>query len=205
MNWLSIPAAALRRAATAWRLWRAGGHVLVSGRDVHVGSRCRFWATRGIEIGDGSYLGKDVLIETNCRIGRYVLVANRVGIVGRHDHDFRTAGVPVRFGRWVGSERAPSPHRDDTVVIEDDVWIGFGAILLSPVRVGRGAIVAAGAVVTRDVAPYAIVAGNPAAAVGRRFATAEEIAVHEAMVQRGRFVFSERGFDHWTVEPGVAP
>lgn len=205
MNWLSLPAAALRRTATAWRLWRAGGHVLMSGQDVHVGPRCRFWATRGIEIGDGTYLGKDVLIETNCRIGRYVLLANRVGIIGRHDHDFRTAGVPVRFSPWVGSRRNPSPHRDDTAVVEDDVWIGFGAMLLSPVRVGRGAIVAAGAVVTRDVAPYDIVAGNPAAPVGRRFATAEEIAAHEAMVQRGRFVFSERGFDHWTVEPGVVP
>lgn len=176
-----------------------------SGDDIHVGARCRFWAPTCIEIGDGTYIGKDVLIETNCRIGRYVLIANRVGIVGRHDHDFRTPGVPVRFGHWVGSKRTPSRHRDEAVVIDEDVWVGFGAILLSPLRIGRGAVVAAGAVVTHDVKPYDIVAGNPATSVGRRFTTDEQIANHEAMVRHGRFVSSERGFDHWTVEPGVLP
>lgn len=205
MKWLGVPAAALRRAATSVRLWRASRHVQVVGKDLHVGARCRFWAASGIAIGDGTYLGKDVLIETNCRIGRYVLVANRVAIVGRHDHDFRTPGVPVRFGHWVGSARTPPRRREATVTIDDDVWIGLGAILLSPVHVGRGAIVAAGAVVVRDVAPYDIVAGNPAVRVGRRFATDEQIAMHEAMVRSGRFSLSERGFDHWTVEPGVAP
>ncbi|MDQ7799461.1 MAG: DapH/DapD/GlmU-related protein [Candidatus Edwardsbacteria bacterium] len=53
-------------------------------------------------------------------------------------------------------------------VIEDDVWIGAQAIILPGVRIGRGAIVAAGAVVTKDVEPYAIVGGNPARLIKRR-------------------------------------
>jgi acetyltransferase-like isoleucine patch superfamily enzyme len=161
------------------------------------------WAPERLELGDHTYLGHDVCIETNCRIGRYVLIANRVGLIGRRDHDFKTVGVPVRFGHWIGSERSPSAHRSDAVQIDDDVWIGYGATVLSGVRIGRGAIVAAGAVVRNDVAPYAIVGGNPALPMGQRFATAEEISSHEARIRSGKFRSSERGFDHWTIRPGT--
>jgi acetyltransferase-like isoleucine patch superfamily enzyme len=195
-------AAAFRRLATRYRLARCRAPVCVFGADLHVGSRPRLWAAQRIEIGDHCYLGHEVSIETNCRIGRHVLIANRVALVGRRDHDFRTLGVPVRFGHWVGSERSPSPFRGDTVVIEDDVWIGFGAMVLSGVRVGRGAIVAAGSVVKGDVPPYTIVGGNPALPIGRRFANRDDIARHEAMIESGTFRSSERGFDHWIVRPG---
>ena len=195
-------AAALRRIATRYRLARCRAPVRVFGSDLHVGSRPRLWAAERIEIGDHSYLGHEVSIETNCRIGRHVLIANRVALVGRRDHDFRTLGVPVRFGHWVGSERRPSLFRSDAVVIEDDAWIGFGAMVLSGVRVGRGAIVAAGSVVKGDVAAYAIVGGNPAVAIGQRFSSSDDIARHEAMIVSGTFRSSEKGFDHWIVPPG---
>jgi acetyltransferase-like isoleucine patch superfamily enzyme len=197
-------AAGMRRLATRWRLSRCDAPTRSFGVDLHVGSRPRFWAPEYFEIGDHSYLGHDVCIETNCRIGRYVLIANRVAMVGRRDHDFRTPGVPVRFGHWVGSLLRPSPHRGEGVTVEDDVWLGYGSIVLSGVRIGRGAIVAAGSVVKADVAAYAIVGGNPAALIGQRFKSAEDVARHEAMVASGRFRFSELGYDHWVVEPGKA-
>jgi acetyltransferase-like isoleucine patch superfamily enzyme len=53
------------------------------------------------------------------------------------------------------------------VVIEDDVWIGFGSAVLKGVTIGRGAVVAAMSVVTKDVPAYTIVAGNPAREIGR--------------------------------------
>ena len=53
------------------------------------------------------------------------------------------------------------------IVIEDDVWIGFGATILKGVRIGRGAIIGAKSVVTHDVEPYTVVAGNPAHVVKR--------------------------------------
>ncbi|MCW5662009.1 MAG: CatB-related O-acetyltransferase [Burkholderiaceae bacterium] len=167
-----------------------------------MGSRPRLWAPERIEIGDHSYLGHEVCIETNCRIGRFVLVANRVALVGRRDHDFKTPGVPVRFGHWIGSQRTPSPYRSEEVFIDDDVWLGYGAIVLSGVRIGRGAIVAAGSVVKEDVEPYSVVGGNPAKPIGRRFTSSEEIQAHESGVQAGRFRSSERGYDHWIVQPG---
>ena len=67
---------------------------------------------------------------------------------------------------------------DAPVVVEDDVWIGAGAIILKGVTVRRGSIVAAGAVVTRDVEPYSIVAGVPAKMVCYRWSI-EEIMEHE--------------------------
>ena len=198
-------AAAWRRLATRVRLARCRAPVRVFGRDLHVGTRPRLWAADRIEIGDHSYLGHDITIETNCRIGRHVLMANRVALVGRRDHDFRTPGVPVRFGRWIASERDPSPFRADAVTIDDDVWLGFGSIVLSGVHIGRGAIVAAGSVVKNDVPAYAIVGGNPAVPLGMRYANAADIAAHEAMVAGGTYRSSERGFDHFVVQPGPRP
>lgn len=194
--------AGLRRLATRLRLLRSSAPVRRFGVDLHVGSRPRLWAPQRLEIGDHSYLGHDVCIETNCSIGRHVLIANRVAFVGRRDHDFREIGVPVRFGRWIGSRKTPSPHRHEGVIVGDDAWIGYGAIVLSGVSIGRGAVVAAGSVVKSDVPAYAIVGGNPAVPVGRRFASDDDIERHEAMIAGGRFCFSEKGADHWIVEPG---
>jgi acetyltransferase-like isoleucine patch superfamily enzyme len=146
------------------------------------------------------YIGKEVLVETNCTIGDYCLIANRVAVVGRHDHDFRAIGYPVRFAPWIGSRKRPSPFRDERAVIEQDVWIGYGAIVLSGVRIGRGAVIAAGALVSTDVMPYDIVAGVPARVVGQRFSS-EERTKHEAAMARGQFQFSERGYDFCVVKP----
>jgi acetyltransferase-like isoleucine patch superfamily enzyme len=175
-----------------------------AGRDLHIGAGSRFWAPDGISLGDAVYVGKDVLVECNAEIGDYVLIANRVALVGRHDHDFRSVGIPVRFSPWIGARQPPSPYRGEKVVVESDVWIGFGATVLSGIRLGRGAVIAAGSVVTRDVPPYAIVAGNPARMVGQRFADVDTICRHEALIGGGDFRFSERGYRHWTVSPGMA-
>jgi acetyltransferase-like isoleucine patch superfamily enzyme len=175
---------------------------LSSGKDLHIGRNPRLWAPRRIAIGNGVYIGKDVFIEANCEIGNYCLIANRVAIVGRRDHDFRAVGIPVRFSPWIGARSASNDVLDDCAVIGDDVWLGYGATVLSGVRIGRGAIVAARSVVTKDVAPYDVVAGNPARAVGRRFEDEVTIQRHEASIRTGHFRFSERGYDHWTVGPG---
>ena len=68
--------------------------------------------------------------------------------------------------------------KNKKIVIENDVWIGYGSIIVSGVHIGRGAIVAAGSVVLKDVEPYAIVAGNPAREISKRF-TENQIIEHE--------------------------
>lgn len=68
--------------------------------------------------------------------------------------------------------------KNGTIVIEEDVWIGASVVLLSHCKIGRGAIVAAGAVVSKPVPPYAIVAGIPAKIIGTRFSI-DQIIEHE--------------------------
>lgn len=73
----------------------------------------------------------------------------------------------------------PSGKQDQDVVLEDDVWLGANVVLLNGVRIGRGAIVAAGSVVRTKIPPYSIIAGNPAKVVGFRF-NPDQVEEHES-------------------------
>ena len=192
--------AALRRLRSAWLL-RRGHNVRHCGKGIHVGANARLWAPDEISIGNCVYLGKDVHIECNATIGDFAIIANQVAFVGRRDHDMATLGVPVRFGTWIGERAADDRIRQERVVVEADVWIGFRAVVLSGVTIGRGAVVAAGAVVRHDVPPYAIVGGNPATVIKQRF-NAEQIEEHEAMIASGTFEFSEKGLRYCVIRPG---
>ncbi len=125
-----------------------------------------FWKSGSIRFGRWSYLGHGSRIwsQESVEIGDHVLIAHLVDI---HDtnshpigHEARRADIERILG---GKEYIPTDLVETApVVIEDDVWIGFKASILKGVRIGRGAIVAAGAVVTKDVPPFTLVAGNPA-------------------------------------------
>ncbi len=105
-----------------------------------------------INVGSNFYMGNYCHLSAEATIGDDVMFASFVALVGG-DHVIDNITVPMRAaGR---GERQP-------IVIDDDVWIGHGAIVMHGVRVGRGAVVGAGSVVTRDVPAQAIVAGSPA-------------------------------------------
>ncbi len=174
---------------------------LTCGRCPHIGSGTHLWAPNRITIGNCVYIGKNVSIEANVSLADYVLVANRVGFVGRHDHDFSAIGYPIRLAPWVGDLPIDHPHRTEEISVEEDVWIGYGAIILTGVTIGRGAIVAAGSVVVTDVPPYSIVGGTPAKVISSRFSESE-IAEHERKISSGKFSFSELGLQYSTIEPG---
>lgn len=96
-----------------------------------------------------------------------------MAFINRDDHRFDIIGETIwNSGR--GDEYK--------IIVEDDVWIGNGAIILSPVRIGRGAIIAAGSGVTEDIPQYAVVAGNPARVLKMRF-TPEQIVEHERILR----------------------
>ena len=148
--------------------------------NVHIGPGSILWAPQSLVVEEDVYIGKYCTIQVNGRIGRFSMIANNVGIVGRLDHDYRVVGKPIRFTPWIGDEASPEA-RNSTVDIGEDVWIGYGAILLSGIVIGRGAIVAAGSVVTKDVEPYTIVAGVPAKKMGMRF-DEDQVREHEKMI-----------------------
>lgn len=105
-------------------------------------------------------------------IGRYCSIAAETRFVmngGNHPTDWLTTFPFPAFGAgWDVATPAAWPSRGDTLV-GNDVWIGYGATLMPGVTIGDGAIVAARAVVTKDVEPYAIVGGNPAQLIRHRF------------------------------------
>lgn len=162
------------------------------GHSCHISHGARIWAPDKITIGNHTYLGKHFHCEANCDIGNFVLFGNNVSIVGRYDHDIEQIGTPVRYSKWLSSDKYLAMNN---TVIEDDVWIGFGAIILSGVTIGKGAIVAAGAVVVKDVAKYSIVGGNPAKYIRARF-TEQQIEMHENEMAKHEFVFSEKGIQY---------
>lgn len=113
---------------------------------------------RHTEIGAYSGIGIRCRVRGPIRIGKDVMMGPDVVILGGN-HQFDRIDIPMRLQGHAHAE---------PVEIGDDVWIGTRAIILPERKIGRGAIVAAGAVVTKDVEPYAIVGGNPARVIGRR-------------------------------------
>ncbi len=105
-------------------------------------------------------------------IGRYSSIAAEVRFImngGNHPITWLTTyPFPVFGNGWETPAPPAWPSRGDTVV-GSDVWIGYGATIMPGVRIGDGAIVATGSVVTKDVPPYAIVGGNPAVLIRHRF------------------------------------
>ena len=129
---------------------------------------------RTIFAGDDVSVGlRPVMIasESQIRIGSHVMFGPEVVVVGGGHN----ATVVGRFMKQVHEKTG---DEDLGVVIDDDVWVGARAVILRGVRVGRGAIVAAGSVVTKSVPPYAIVAGNPARIVRFRW-DVETVLRHE--------------------------
>lgn len=104
------------------------------------------------------------------RIGRYCSIARDVTIVlgGEHRHDWVTT-YPFTEVFKQAKHIQGHPRTKGDVVIENDVWIGHEAMILSGVTIGNGAVVGARSLVSKDVPPYAIVAGNPAALKKFRF------------------------------------
>lgn len=133
-----------------------------------------FWAPhRRIILGNHVQFGRYCSVQCDVEIGNKVLIARNVAFVGRDDHQIDIVGKEI----W------DSGRGDNYVThVQDDVWIGYGAIILSGVTIGRGSVVAAGSVVTRDVPRYAIVAGVPAKVVRMRFSAADVIR-HENVVE----------------------
>jgi len=134
---------------------------------VWLGKRCTFqddvWLNVGCEpaelrIGDYTFIGRGTEIEValSVTIGRRVLIAPNVFIT---DHNHGT-----RLGETVSQQTSVIAP----VVVGDDVWIGTHVVVLCGVTIGEGAVVAAGAVVHRDVEPFTIVGGVPARFLKRR-------------------------------------
>ena len=121
-----------------------------------------FWAPNQMSIGNNVYIGKYCTLQADIELGNNIEIANNVGLIGKYDHDYRCIGKSIKEAPWIGDADYQFKGRNQKIIVEDDVWIGYGSIVFTGVTIHRGAIVAAGSVVTHDVPAYSIVAGNPA-------------------------------------------
>ena len=124
-----------------------------------------------IEIGDFCYVGENTKIWSaqHVAIGNRVFLAHGVNV---HDNDAHSLSAQTRHAHFRelvtrGQASFVEDFSSAPIRIEDDVWIGFNSTILKGTHIGRGAIIGACALVTRDVEAFAIVAGNPAVVVGQ--------------------------------------
>lgn len=125
--------------------------LFIIGKDTYIQSGFRFGMRNVISIGNNCQVNENVYIQSAI-IGNYVLIAQNVAILSV-THLFGALDVPIR--KQGSTKSCP-------VTIEDDVWVGRNAIVMPGLTIGRGAVIGAGAVVTKDVPAYAIVGGVPA-------------------------------------------
>lgn len=158
----------VRQCRTRVRCWMKGLRHVDS--RAYISPGCRLHRSTVME--PFSFMNRGCIVNAGVRIGAYTMLGPNVSIVVS-DHVFSTAGTPIIF-----AGRTPPVE----TIIEQDTWIGYGAIIFCGVRIGRGAIVGAGAVVTKDVPPYAIYGGVPARQIGERFTEAER-ELHDQMLE----------------------
>lgn len=146
------------------RIRQVTGNRLSIGRDSIVQATLRFEDSGGeIRIGDRTYIGKsDLVCFRNIVIGDDVIMSWGITITDHDSHSLdwqhrRNDVLDWGKGRkdWTHVAHAP-------VVIHDKAWVGFNVSILKGVTVGEGAVIGACSVVTRDVPPHSVVAGNPA-------------------------------------------
>ena len=178
-DWLRLAASLPPGASLGWRTEVEGGaislgertriennaslHCPLRGGDrchIRIGAHCRVWPGVGlysaggwIEIGDYSSLNSHVLVygTGGVRIGNYVRIATHTVIVASM-HRYQRTDIPIK-------EQGIEARG---ILIQDDVWIGAGVTILDGVEIGRGSVIAAGAVVTKNVEAFSVMAGVPA-------------------------------------------
>lgn len=148
LRWVShIPIHFIRR----WT-YRLAGVKIGKGSIIHMW--CNFFYPPGVEIGEGTIIGDHCFLDGRAplKIGDHVDIASQV-LIYNSEHDIHTEDLrPI----------------EEPVIIGDYVFIGARAVILPGVKIGKGAVVAAGAVVTDDVPPRKVVGGVPAREIGER-------------------------------------
>jgi acetyltransferase-like isoleucine patch superfamily enzyme len=132
------------------------------GHRSYVSPKGSYLSPKQIFIGDDVYIGEGAIISANkgMVIGSGVIIGPQLMVMGG-DHNFRKVGFRIHECQAGGV--------NEPIIIEDDVWIGARVLILKGVKISEGAIIGAGSVVTRNVPPYSISAGNPAKKIGMRF------------------------------------
>ncbi len=160
----------LREMVMRWRKFRNGWRGIDKTCWVAAG---QYFISKDMIVGAFGFVGARCTVYPKVQAGKFLLMAPDVSIIGA-DHEYKRVGLPICF-----SGREPLKE----TLIGDDVWIGQGAQIMVGVKIGTGAIVASRSVVTRDVPPFAIVAGIPAKVIRYRFDESERDSHLQALAK----------------------
>lgn len=155
---IHLPASysSLHLGQTAFR--RFCGRLMLRSCGSHVNIEKGAIFSSKVSLGDYSGIGVNAKIYGTCRIGRYVMMGEDVTIITRN-HQFVRTDIPMMRQGF---------KNEQVVEIGDDCWIGDRVIILPGVHVGKGCVIGAGSVVTKDIPEYSIVAGVPARVIRSR-------------------------------------
>ena len=190
-TWLATWFAPPYKMRRSWARYYAAGYIAPSatiahqdlqlGSNIFIGDRVRIFedvCSGAVELAERVYLHNDVCIQTGD--GGSLQIASDTHIQPRCQ--FWAYGASIQIGRgvqiapncafYLGDRRGQTDVQDAPVakdiIVEDDVWLGHGAVILAGTRIGRGAVIGSGAVVDRNIEDGAIVVGVPARVIGTR-------------------------------------
>ncbi len=127
------------------------------------------WISKNVEIGDFTYINKGSSVFSKCTIGKYCSISSNVTI-GAKEHNYNMVTThPILYDKKYSKKNICFESTAEKIEIGNDVWIGIGVVVLRGVKVGNGAVLGAGSVITKDVPPYSIVGGVPAKIIKYRF------------------------------------
>jgi acetyltransferase-like isoleucine patch superfamily enzyme len=140
---------------------------IVIGENTHIRGELLIWPYGdGITIGNNSYIGKNTIIRAGKKIiiGNDVLISHNVTIIDSDSHEIDYVERAESFKRMTrdGHPTIKGNVTVASIVIDDNAWLSYNVCILKGVTIGKGAIIGAGSVVTKNVPPFTVYAGNPA-------------------------------------------
>lgn len=119
---------------------------------------------KGLTVNAKSWMGSNVIIGNNCHFNGIKVSSGGKVCIGNNFHCGSACQIIVQFHNYDSGKAIPYDDSviNKSVIIEDNVWLGYHIIILGSVHVGEGAIIQAGSVVVTDIPKYAIAGGNPA-------------------------------------------
>ena len=161
-------------------------------------------------LGKNCHISSDsILVPRNIFIGDHCIIQNKVNFISHKGkliikkYSVISSGCTIIPSTHLPSVGVPFYYqalehigdKDYNIIINEDCWIGANSILLPGCQIGRGAIVGAGAVVTKDVPPYSVVAGCPAIVIASKFSKEEIIEHEKALYQQSEERLSKNEID----------
>lgn len=144
------------------------GRIIFEGNN-YIGRQVEIGTEGTVQIGFGTTIQDRCILLGDVDLGKYCTFAPNVYISsGRHYYDHKPNFYVRDQDEMVHSDVELSKQHSKKVVIEDDVWIGINCVIMSGVKIGRGAVIGSNSVVTKDVLPFSVMAGLPAREIKKR-------------------------------------